>query len=590
VHTSLCPRYSGILLDNITVQPSPQWLQTYLKNVGLRPVNNVVDITNFVLLEYGQPLHAFDADKIEGNQISVTTVAEGTLFVTLDEVNRTLSAEDLMICDAVKPICIAGVMGGLHTGVTPQTRRVFLESACFNPLSVRKTAQRHNLRTDAAQRFEKGADIHITTIALQRAVSLLLEHAGARIASDIIDIYPVPYHPYRVHLSYKKLDALAGVSIDKKVVKQILKKLEINITHESEEGLTLSVPLFKTDVQQDVDVIEEILRIYGYNRIPVPHHFKTSLASHSGINREQWKQKVSDILAGMGFYEILTNSIVHNKYATHYHQSVKLIKSANADLNIMRPSMLITGLETVAYNHNRRNFDLKFFEFGKTYHLSYHSQQPINKNIITETEHLFLITTGNIIAQHWHTREEKADFFYLKGVVENILNLFGIAHYEAEKITGPEYTYGLKIIADQKEIATIGCVDKKMLRQYDIEHPVYYADCHWNNLLSQLNNKQLKFKDISRYPWVRRDLALLIDRRVSFREIEKIAFREIKKVLKSVNLFDIYEDKRLGNNKKSYAVSFIFEDEEKTLKDEEVDQWMKQLMEVYKNELNAEIR
>jgi phenylalanyl-tRNA synthetase beta chain len=617
-NAELCPRYSGIVLQNITVQPSPDWLQTFLINVGLRPINNVVDITNFVLLEYGQPLHAFDAAKIKGDTVVVKTLNEGTPFVTLDGVERKLSASDLMICNAEEPMCIAGVFGGLHSGVTDNTKSIFLESACFNPVAVRKTAHRYNLRTDAAQRFEKGTDINVTVAALQRAVSLLLQYAGGEIASDIADVYPVKQDNYAVSLSYKKLDTLTGTAIERTVVQQILKKLEIGITEENESGLQLSVPLFKTDVQRDVDVIEEILRIYGYNQIPFPDNFKTSLAYQPEINREQWKEKVSEMLVGKGYFEILTNSISNNKYAApaygmDYANAVRLLKSANSDLDTMRPNMLVTGLESVAYNHNRRNFDLKFFEFGKTYKTPHphplskgegRTEPQTDKNKanpkvlsfgedlgeVLETEHLALFTSGNITSEHWRNKDQKADFFFLKGIVENVLALFGIRKYETEEIPASGLEYGLQISAGKTPLVSFGSVSKKTLKQFDIEEKVFYADFLWQNLLQQLSGNKPKFSEIPKFPWVRRDLALLLDRQVPFADVEKIAFREVKKVLKSVNLFDIYEDKRLGDNKKSYAVSFIFEDEQKTLKDEEVDKWMQQLMEKYKTELKAEIR
>jgi phenylalanyl-tRNA synthetase beta chain len=571
---ALCPRYSGIMIKNISVKPSPQWLQTHLNNIGLRPINNVVDITNFILMEYGQPLHAFDADKLAGQKIVVKTLPDNTPFVTLDEVERKLSSADLMICDAEKPVCIAGVFGGLHSGVTEGTKNIFIESACFNSVSVRKTANRFNLRTDAAQRFEKGTDPNITVKVLTRAVGLLLEVAGGEVASDVVDVYPEIQKPYEVYLPYKKMDALIGIAIDRAVVKQILQKLEINIVSEDENGLRLNVPLFKADVQRDVDVIEEVLRIYGYNNIPFPEQFKVSLSHKAIPDKEGLKDKIAGLLSGNGFLEILTNSITHSKYAEAAY--------GNADLDLMRATMLFSGLESVAYNHNRRNFDLKFYEFGSTYH------QIDNK--LSETEHLALFVTGNEADEHWKQKPSKADVFYLKGIVKNILNALGISQYEMEETANNEIETGLKISAGKKELVTFGMVSKKLLKQFDIEMPVLYADFLWANVLKQQAKQQVKFVEIPKFPWVRRDLALLLDRQVTFSDVEKIAYREIKKVLKSVNLFDIYEDKRLGDNKKSYAISFIFADEQKTLKDEEVDKWMQRLMEQYKTELKAEIR
>jgi len=583
----LCPRYSGIVLQNITVKPSPEWLQTHLKNIGLRPINNVVDITNFILMEYGQPLHAFDADKIKGNTVVVKTLPDNTPFITLDGIERKLSANDLMICNETEPMCIAGVFGGLHSGVTNATKSIFLESACFNPVSVRKTANRFNLRTDSAQRFEKGTDPNFTIIALKRAVAFLLEIAGGEVASNIIDIYPETIQPYSVYLPYKKLDTLTGVIINRDTVKLILKKLEIVITEETQDGLYLSVPLFKADVQRDVDVIEEILRIYGYNQVPFPEQFKTSLAYKPEIDKQQWKDKTASLLTGSGFLEILTNSITNSKYLEPVYgvdaaNAVRLLKSSNAELDLMRANMLFSGLESVAYNHNRRNVDLKFFEFGKTYHQS--------DSVLSETEHLSLFVSGNETAEHWKQKPVKTDIFYLKGIVENILSAFGTHKYETENISNSDLEFGLKISAGKTELVTLGSVRPKLLKQFDIDEKVVFADFFWENMLKQLSRNKVKFTDIPKFPWMRRDLALLLDRQVQFSDVEKIAYREIKKVLKSVNLFDIYEDKRLGDNKKSYAVGFVFEDEQKTLKDEEVDKWMQRLMEVYKTELKAEIR
>ncbi len=584
-NAELCPRYSGILLKNIQVKPSPEWLQSYLNNVGLRPINNVVDITNFILLEYGQPLHAFDAVKIKGKKIIVKTVADNTPFLTLDNIERKLSVTDLIICNESEPMCIAGVMGGLHSGISETTTEIFLESACFNPISVRKTANRLNLRTDSAQRFEKGVDPNFTTVALQRVVGLLQEIAGAAVASRIVDFYPEKLQPYKVQLIYKKIDTLIGFSIDRNTVKQILANLEIKVVSETNEALQLEVPLFKADVQRDVDVIEEILRIYGYNKIPFPEQFKSSLAYKPTIDKEAWKERIANYLASNGFNEMLNNSLVNNKYAEYgfdFSNAVKLLKSSNAELDVMRTTLLVSGLETIAYNHNRRNTDLKLFESGRSYHTK--------EDGFEETEHLAIYVTGNLAPENWKSKTALSDIYFLKGIVLNILKQFGIERYEVAEVASNELNYGLQISAEKKVLGVFGSVSSAILKKFDIEGEVWYADLLWENLLASVNNKTLKFKEISKYPWVRRDLALLLDKSVKFEQIEKIAQREIKKVLKSVNLFDIYEDKKLGDNKKSYAVSFIFEDVEKTLKDEDVDKWMTKLIEQFKSELSAEIR
>lgn len=581
----LCARYSGILLNNIQVKPSPEWLQNYLAAIGLRTINNVVDITNFVLMEYGQPLHAFDATTITDHKIIVKTLADNTPFTTLDNTERKLSSTDLMICDAEKPLCIAGVMGGNNSGVNESTTQIFLESACFNAVAVRKTANRLNLRTDAAQRFEKGTDPEFTIPALLRAVDLLKEHAQAVVASSIIDVYEEKIMPHAVYLPYKKLDSLIGFSIERDTVKQIIESLEIKITNETEEGLQLAVPLFKVDVQRDVDVIEEVLRIYGYNQIPFPEQFKNSLSFSSGINKLAIKEKVANYLVNNGFYEMLNNSIVKNQYAEFgfdFSNAVKLQKSSNADLDTMRPNLFISGLESIAYNLNRRNNDLKLFEFGKIY--------ATENNKLQETEQLALYVSGNITAEHWKIKDNPADLFFLKGIVENLFTQLGIRNVEVIETDKKDYDFGLQFLAGKKELASVGTISSSTLKKFDIEKEIFAAHFQWENIMSLLSPKPIKFKEISKFPWVRRDLALLLDKAVKFEQIEKIAYREGKKLLKSVNLFDIYEDKKLGDNKKSYAISFIFEDETKTLKDEEVDKWMQKLIEQYKSELQAEIR
>lgn len=589
-NTDKCMRYSGMVISDIQIGPSPEWLQTFLRNIGLRPVNNVVDVTNFVMLEWGQPLHAFDTSVIEGNTIVVKTLPEETSFITLDGVERRLSVHDLMICDSVKPLCIAGVFGGLLSGISNTTTSIFLESASFDAVSIRKTAHRHHLHTEAAQRFEKGTDIDITITALLRAASLLKQYAHARSFFHPIDIYPQKKVLRQVWLEYNKVERTLGIAIDKEIIKKILTKLQIYIDKEHPDGLWLTIPSFKSDIILDVDVMEEIMRIYGFNAIPVPSHHKTTLPRQAGLSHHEAKKKISLTLIGMGFFEILTNSIIPNIHITTAtlpasNRVVRVLKSANSGLDTLRPTMYLSGLETIVHNLNRKNDHLKFFEWGKTYHFSEDTAE------YTETEHLALYTTGNIFPEHWRTpHDDKADFYYLKGVVYNLLYLMGITHFTTELTQTPEWEYGLRLYVADQLIGTLGSISKKIQTHFDIHQSVFHADLRWESIFNISINNKLVYRDIPRFPWVRRDLSLLLDQHISFNQVEQIAFTEMPPVLKSVNLFDIYKDKRLGEGKKSYAVSFIFEDPERTLTDEEVDEWMAHLMEKYKTILKAEIR
>jgi phenylalanyl-tRNA synthetase beta chain len=581
-----CPRYTGITLENITVAESPAWLQQRLQSVGIRPINNVVDVTNYILLEFAQPLHAFDADAIAGNKVIVRTWPEGTEFVTLDDQTRKLQAEDLIISNVQEGMCIAGVFGGAKSGVKDSTTRIFLESAHFHPITIRKTANRLNLRTDAAQKYEKGTDPNITVTALKRAVNLLIDLAGAKVASPIVDVYPNPAQPFKVTLKYANCDRLIGHPIPPLVVKQILQKLEIVIVGETADALALEVPPFKVDVTREADIIEEVLRIYGFNNIPFPASLRFSLSNQVGVDKELVQNTLASQLAGGGFHEIMVNPITNSQYMQQNglaDDMVTLLNSLNMGLDAMRTSTLFGGLESIAHNVNRRNLDLKFFEFGKTYH------KTADGNY-TEPEHLSLFVTGQANGESWKGKQTPSDFFLLKSQVEQILERLGETGFEPEYSESQLLEYGLQYRAGQKVLVSFGKVSKKLLKQFDIKQDVYYADLNWTQLLRRLNGRKTQYKEVSKFPGVRRDLALLLDKAVSYAEIEKIALREVKRSLKSVNLFDRYEDAKLGDNKKSYAVSFEFQDEGKTLTDKDVDKLVTRLIETYKNELGADIR
>lgn len=581
-----CPRYTGILLENITVAESPAWLQQRLQSVGIRPINNVVDVTNYILWEFAQPLHAFDADAITGNKVVVRTWPEGTEFVTLDDQTRKLQADDLIIGNATEGMCIAGVFGGAKSGVKDTTKRIFLESAHFHAITIRKTANRLNLRTDAAQKYEKGTDPNITVVALKRAVNMLIELAGATVASKIIDVYPSPAQPFKVTLKYANCDRLIGHPIPPLVVKQILQKLEIVITGETADALALEVPPFKVDVTREADIIEEVLRIYGFNNIPFPASLRFSLSNQVGVDKELVQNTLASQLAGNGFHEIMVNPITNSQYMEQNglgDDMVRLLNSLNMGLDSMRTSTLFGGLESIAHNVNRRNLDLKFFEYGKTYHKTTDGNYQ-------EPEHLSLFITGQSDGESWKGKQTPSDFFILKSQVALILERLGETGFEPEYAESPLLEYGLQYRAGQKVLVSYGKVSKKLLKQFDIKQDVYYADLNWTQLLRRLNGRKTQYKEVSKFPGVRRDLALLLDKAVSYAEIEKIALREVKRTLKSVNLFDRYEDAKLGDNKKSYAVSFEFQDEGKTLTDKDVDKLVTRLIETYKNELGADIR
>ncbi len=582
-----CTRYSGITVSGITVAPSPQWLQNKLKAIGLRPLNNVVDITNYVMHECGQPLHAFDADDIMGNEVIVKFLPAGTEFQTLDGQKRKLDAADLMICNAKEPMCIAGVFGGIHSGVKDSTKNVFLESAHFNPSYVRRTSFRHILRTDAAIRFEKGTDPNGTEWALKRAALLIKEICGGKISSDIIDSYPNPVRPKEINLYYKKLDELAGTSIQADSVKTILTALNYDILDDETHHLCISVPTAKNDVQRPESVIEEVLRVYGYDKIPVTQVMKRTVQSSQPNHIDTLIEVLSDYLSANGFFETISNSITNgNKLETifGYNQSqvIKLLGYKNAGLDTLRPTLISSGLEAISYNSNRQNTDLKFFEFGKVF------QKNGEENI--EEFQLGLFVTGKKYRENWLTKDEQTDFYYLKTFVINLLKRCGIKRVQTQAVNDPSFDYAIKLSAGKPELATLGLVLPKISAGYDVKQPVFYACLQMEEIERLSRNNSIKFSEIPVFPSVERDLAIVIDKEITYDKLESLVKKQAGQLLKDVNIFDIYEDKKIGKGKKSCALSFTFLDKTKTLTDKDIENVMNKLIETFKNELSAEIR
>jgi phenylalanyl-tRNA synthetase beta chain len=586
-NSELCPRYSGVSISGIKIEPSPEWLKNRLKSIGIESKNNIVDVTNFVLHETGQPLHAFDAKKITGNKIVVKTLSEKTKFTTLDEVERDLSAEDLMICNEKEGMCLAGVFGGLDSGVSDSTTSIFLESAYFNPVSVRKTAKRHHLSTDSSFRFERGCDPNMTLYALKRTALLIQEIAGGEISSEIVDIYPNEIKHFEVELTYKKLDSLIGEKIEREVVKSILTDLEIEIVSETQNGLSLKVPPFRSDVQREVDVIEEVLRIYGFNTVKIPSKLNTSISHSDEVNPEQIRNITSDLLSSNGFSEIMNNSLTKESYIhliseLNEEENVKILNPLSQDLNVMRQSLLFSGLENISYNINRKNQDLKLYEFGKTYHKVEGENQ--------EKEHLMLLLTGKVNSENWNTTKDKTDFFVMKEKVEHILFRLGITKIKSEEISTYGFSEGLMYKHKKNRLVCFGKVDKKIIKSFGIKQELYYADFNWDLILNLVLNTKIKYSEVSKFPSVKRDLSLLIDKEVTFKELNTIAKQTETKILKSVNLFDVYVGDKLPEGKKSYALSFILEDNSKTLTDKYIDKVMNKLISSYETKLGAEVR
>ncbi len=580
-----CERFSGISIEGIEIAPSPAWMQDKLRAIGLRPINNIVDITNFVLHETGQPLHAYDADKISGHQVIVRRMKAGSAFVTLDGKKRTLSAEDLMICNAEEGMCIAGVFGGLESGVQEHTKNIFLESAWFNPLMIRKTSFLHGLRTDAAIHFEKGMDISNTVNALKRAATLIKTLAKGKIASDIVDIYPAPRPRKQILTKFSYLKKISGKEYKAEAVKNILSGLEFELAKEEVESITVSVPYHKPDIALPADIAEEIMRIDGYDQIEIPASIRISPSIETNPQLAAHKEKIAVWLVGAGFSEIFTNSITNSAYYSEkeLESAISMINNLSSELNIMRPSLLETGLESVSYNLNRKNGDLRFFEFGKSYHL-----HGLGKYV--EKNHLSLYVTGNTSIDSWKAKSVPADFFYLKGICNAIFQLLNVGpmvfRFIDDRKLGKTWSgemNGLQVLA-------AGRVDQALLRRFDIRQPVYFADINWDGLEESLSHQKIEFSELAKQLPVFRDLALVVDQSVPYEQVrDAIEGLKLDK-LEGIQLFDIFESEKLGPGRKSMAINLTFVDEQKTMTDKEIDLMMGEIIRQLEQRLNAEIR
>ena len=595
-----CPRYAGITIKGVTVKESPEWLQNNLRMIGLRPINNIVDITNYILFAYGHPMHCFDADKIKGNQVIVKCMPEGTPFVTLDGVERKLSSRDLMICNTEEPMCIGGVFGGLESGTTEDTKNVFLESAYFHPTWIRKTARRHGLNTDASFRYERGIDPNNTIYILKLAALMVKELAGGEISSEIKDVSCKDFPPFRVELSYQRVNELIGKDIPTETVKSIVKSLEMEIVNETGEGITLDVPQYRVDVQRDCDVIEDILRIYGYNNVEIPTTLKSSLVAETETDKSNKLQNlIAEQLVGAGFNEILNNSLTKAAYydelSSYPAQNlIRLMNPLSSDLNVMRETLLFGGLESIARNANHKNPDLKLFEFGNCY---YYREEKRNEEKAlapySESYHLGLWLTGKDKQGSWIHADEENNAYMLKAYVENIFGRMGLRMRDLaiENLSADIYASAIVIKTQGgKRLAMLGSVTRKILKQFDIDNAVYFADINWIEVMRSIRSLKVSFKELPKFPAVRRDLALLVDKSVQFAQIEKLAFDADRKLVKAVNLFDVYEGKHLEPGKKSYAISITLQDEGQTLNDKAIDKVMQKIIKSLETQVNARLR
>ena len=584
---NLAPRYCGLTISGIKVKESPQWIQNRLKSIGLAPINNIVDATNYVLHELGQPLHAFDSGKISGDKIIVKTVAKGTKFITLDGVERKLHKDDLMICDAEKPMCIAGVFGGLESGVTESTENIFLESAYFNPISIRKTAKRHALNTDASFRFERGIDPNLTEYALMRAALLIKEIAGGEITSDVVDIYPKKIEDHLVFLNFDNATRLIGEEIPKEIIKEILTSLDIKINNVTEAGLGMTIPAYRNDVTREADVIEEILRVYGYNNIKFTQKLNASISANELIEDYQIQNKIGNQLTALGFHEMMGNSLTSPKHidlskALKQEHNVEMLNPLSNDLSVMRQSMLFNALEALSFNSNRKISDLKLFEFGKTYHKYDAGRQ--------EPKHLSLLVSGLKNDENWTLASSKSTFFYLKGFVISILDRLGIVNYSENGTKNEEFSEGLSFSKNGKLLVDFGIINKSITAAFGIDAETFYADFKWDEVLEEIATDNFKLKAIPKFPKVKRDLALLIDKSVTFDSLKETAQKTEKQLLKNINLFDVYTGSKLPEGKKSYALSFTLQDEKRTLTDKQIDKIMKKLQQNFESEFGASLR
>lgn len=592
-----CPRYSGITITGVTVKESPSWLKNRLRSIGLKPINNIVDVSNYILHAYGQPLHAFDADKIEGKKVIVKTMPDKTKFITLDEIERELSDKDLMICNTKDAMCIAGVFGGFKSGVTNKTKNIFIESAHFNPVWVRKTARRHGLSTDSSFRFERGADPNITIYALQIATILIKEVAGGTVSSDIVDIYPTPIKNHMVELLFSNIERLIGNYIEKETIKNILKSLEIKIVAEKDIGLLLEIPTYRVDVTREADVIEEILRIYGYNNIDISTKVNSSIQYTPKPNKNRLTNIISNMLSYSGFNEIMSNSLTKLEYYENSESypsdsAVKIFNPLSKDLSLLRKTLVYGGLEAISYNINRKTSNLKLYEFGNCYNYNADIKTEEKLNKYSEEEHLALFITGKKNKLSWNSKEEATSFYLLKSYVENILKRLNIdiVNIEKRSTSNDIFEEAIYYSLNNKLIVNFGIINKKLRKQFEIEQDVFYADINWTILVKESTKFKVKYAPLSKYPEVKRDLALLLDKSIEFEQIKQLALNSDKKLIKDVSLFDYYTGENIDKNKKSYAINITLLDNDKTLTDKQIDKVMKNLIFNFEKEFNAKIR
>lgn len=591
-----CPRYSGVSLTGLKVEESPEWLRNYLLTIGLRPINNVVDITNFVMWETGQPLHAFDAAEIKENKVIVKMLEKDTVFTTLDDQERKLSGKDLMICNTEGGMCIGGVFGGNKSGVEESTTSIFLESACFDPKTIRLTSKFHTLKTDASFRFERGTDPNATIYALKRAALLMKEIAGGKISSEIKDFYPTVTEPIIIDVNYAHVDRLIGKKIEHESIKSILEDLEIRVVNETEEGIQVAVPTFKVEVTREADIIEEILRVYGYNNVEFTDQVHSALSFSSKPNPEKYQNRVSDYLSANSFAEAMNNSLTKSAYYIkdeNFNEEtlVKMLNPLSSDLDVLRQSLLFGSLENLVYNINRKEPNAKLYEFGKAYFLQNKEAENITKRYFEE-KHLSLLVSGLVNPENWNSDSNAVDFFYLKSIVHQLLTKlqFNQNDIKAEKVKTSYFKEGLSYSIRNKVIVEFGELSSKVLKDFGIKQKAFYADFNWENILKISDQHDVKMEEISKFPIVRRDLALVVDKKVTFAEVEAIARKTERNILKSVGLFDVYEGDKLEEGKKSYSINFSLQDSNKTLKDKQIDKLMNKLISSYERELGALIR
>ncbi len=592
-----CPRYSGVSFTGIKVGESPDWLKIKLNSIGVRPINNIVDITNYILHETGQPLHAFDADKIKGNKVIVRKTAHNTSFTTLDEIDRKLDANDLMICNQDEGMCIAGVFGGIGSGVTEDTINIFLESAYFDPVHIRKTSKRHSLQTDASFRFERGADPNITIYALKRAAILIKKIAGGIVSSEIKDVYPKPINPWAVDIDFKQIDRLIGKSIERSNIKTIFSDLEIELIEENGDQLKLLIPTYKVDVTREVDVVEEILRIYGYNNIEISGKLNSSLSAQPQPDLEKIQNSIADYLTGQGMLEIINNSLTKAEYIESSNDfssdvNVNLLNPLSKDLNILRQTLLFGALETISYNLNRKSADLKLFEFGKIYKRNGKFDKAGGLKNYFEEKHLMIFATGNVTGNLWNSSNTNSDFYFVSGIVTSIFAKLGLDpnRLSMKESESDSFTYSLQYLVIDELVAEVSLISKKLLEQFDIDQDVYCADVNWLKVIKYSKLTDTKYKQIPKFPAVKRDLSLVLDSAIKFSDLRDSAMKTERKLLKDVSIFDIYTGSNIDEGKKSYALSFILQDENKTLTDKVIDKTMSKILRAFEQQFDVQLR